>query len=90
MDEARLVHAGGDHELIDAAEALERGVEHRLGVVERCPAGARCVSTSPPTSRTSAATSSSSLLRAGGEQQLAAERAQRDARSRARTRRTRR
>ncbi len=30
-----LVHAGGDHELVDAAEALERGVEHRIGVLER-------------------------------------------------------
>src|SRR5690242_21324551 len=34
MDEARLVVAGRDDELIDTAESIEPGFEHRLGVLE--------------------------------------------------------
>ena len=30
-----LVHPGGDHKLIETAEALERRVYHRVGIVER-------------------------------------------------------
>src|SRR5262249_923486 len=77
LDEAWLVHAGGNHELVDAPETLEPSVEHRLGVIERVR---------PPHDRLDFAADLAHLggnlvelgLRARCKHELAAKRAERD------------